>query len=89
MRCHTKPVTSKSARSTAFIRSSSSLPKAGLNLDRGSVESLSTITCDNTRSPLPVVGSTVTRKAAVRKSLVTGHSTTLSRASSKSLWLRD
>src|SRR3546814_5051833 len=53
------PTTSSKARSTAFIRSSSSRPKGSLIFERGRVESLSTITCESTRNPLALSGSTV------------------------------
>src|SRR3546814_10063282 len=46
------PTTRSKARSTAFIRSSSSRPKGLLIFERGRVESLSTITCESTRNPL-------------------------------------
>ena len=78
------PTTSRSALSIAFIRSSSRRPNGSLILVRGNVESLSTMTCDRERSPLAGFGSTVTRNAALRRSLVTGHSTTLSRSVSRS-----
>src|SRR3546814_10855153 len=74
------PTTSSKARSTAFIRSSSSRPKGSLIFERGRVESLSTITCESTRNPLALSGSTVMRKAASRTALVIGQITTLSRA---------
>ena len=74
------PMTSRSALSIAFIRSSSRRPNGSLIFARGSVESLSTMTCDSARNPLDGFGSTVTRKAALRRSLVTGHSTTLSKS---------
>ncbi len=51
-----------------------------LRFERGSVESLSTITCKRAISPLDGFGSTVTQNAAVRRSLVAGHSTILSRS---------
>src|SRR3546814_5571095 len=41
------PTTRSKARSTAFIRSSSSRPKGLLIFERGRVESLSTITCES------------------------------------------
>src|SRR3546814_7319892 len=53
------PTTRSKARSTAFIRSSSSRPKGLLIFERGRVESLSTITCESTRNPLALSGSTV------------------------------
>ena len=51
---------------------------------RGSVASLSTITCDSFCKPLEELGSMLTRKAASRSSLVMGHSTTLSKSANKS-----
>src|SRR3546814_5160738 len=72
------PTTRSKARSTAFIRSSSSRPKGLLIFERGRVESLSTITCESTRNPLTLSGSTVMRKAASRTALVTGQLTRLS-----------
>src|SRR3546814_2042445 len=50
------PTTRSKARSTAFIRSSSSRPKGLLIFERGRVESLSTITCESTRNPLALSG---------------------------------
>ena len=64
------PTTSSSTRSTAFIRSSSRCPKGSVTLPRGSVESLSTMTCERARSPLAGLGSMVTRNAALRSALV-------------------
>src|SRR3546814_7453062 len=61
------PTTRSKARSTAFIRSSSSRQKGLLIFERGRVESLSTIPCESTRNPLALSGSTVMRKAASRK----------------------
>src|SRR3546814_4345405 len=72
------PTTRSKARSTAFIRSSSSRPKGLLIFERGRVESLSTITCESTRNPLALSGSTVMRKAASRTALVIGQITRLS-----------
>src|SRR3546814_15984209 len=66
------PTTRSKARSTAFIRSSSSRPKGLLIFERGRVESLSTITCESTRNPLALSGSTEMRKAASRTALVIG-----------------
>src|SRR3546814_16362787 len=63
------PTTRNKARSTAFIRSSSSRPKGLLIFERGRVESLSTITCESTRNPLALSGATVMRKAASRTEL--------------------
>lgn len=40
--------------------------------------------CDRTRSPLAGLGSTVTRNTALRRSLVTGHTTTLFRSNNRS-----
>src|SRR3546814_1250663 len=74
------PTTRSKARSTAFIRSSSSRPKGLLIFERGRVESLSTITCESTRNPLALSGSTVMRKAASRTALVIGQITRLSRS---------
>src|SRR3546814_13365390 len=62
------PTTRSKARSTAFIRSSSSRPTGLLIFERGRVESLSTITCESTRNPLALSGSTD------RKSVLTGKS---------------
>src|SRR3546814_1396140 len=72
------PTTRSKARSTAFIRSSSSRPKGLLIFERGRVESLSTITCESTRNPLALSGSTVMRQAASRTALVIGQITRLS-----------
>src|SRR3546814_710839 len=66
------PTTRSKARSTAFIRSSSSRPKGLLIFERGRVESLSTITCESTRNPLALSGSPVMRKAASRTALEIG-----------------
>src|SRR3546814_19829765 len=72
------PTTRSKARSTAFIRSSSSRPKCLLIFERGRVESWSTITCESTRNPLALYGSTVMRTAASRRELVRGEDTRLS-----------
>src|SRR3546814_4296061 len=66
------PTTRSKARSTAFIRSSSSRPQGLLIFERGRAESLSTITCERSRSPLALPGSTLIRKAAWRKALARG-----------------
>src|SRR3546814_16300226 len=71
------PTTRSKARSTAFIRSSSSRPQGLLIFERGRVESLSNITCESTRNPLALSGSTVMRMAASRKALVIGQITRL------------
>src|SRR3546814_14731625 len=63
---------------TDFIRSSSSRPKGLLIFERGRVERLSTITCESTRNPLALSGSTVMRQAASRTALVIGQITRLS-----------
>src|SRR3546814_14455079 len=66
------PTTRRKARSTAFLRSSSSRPKGLLIFQRGRVERLSTITCKSTRNPLALSALKVIRNAASRTALVIG-----------------
>src|SRR3546814_12774981 len=66
------PTTRSKARSTAFIRPSSSRPKGLLIFERGRVESLSTITCEGTRNQLALSGLTVMRKDASSAALGLG-----------------
>src|SRR3546814_16157983 len=55
------PTPRSKARSTAFIRSSSSRPNGLLIFERGRVERLSPIPCERTRNPLALSASPVMR----------------------------
>src|SRR3546814_20977515 len=72
------PTTRSKARSTALIRSSSSRTKGLLIIERGRVESLTTITCESTRNQWTLSGSTLMRKAESRQGLVIGQITRVS-----------